>query len=204
MAKADAVKGWLTPAAAIALVGKAIGPDRAKTILYEHMRGGMIRTACKWISTEASGDVALGKPGPHFLKPESWAHLQNADFWETGFARFFIPAAQLEDAQTLRCFDVLLEPIGVRESVPAQMVKPEEGEPSSVSPTIERRGRLRKEFWDDLLIAIFKKIYDGDLKPKTQADIERAMLQWVTENGHELGDSAVRAPARKLFKALQE
>jgi hypothetical protein len=64
-------------------------------------------------------------------------------------------------------------------------------------------GRPRKEFWDDLLIAIFAQIYEGALTPKSQADLENAMLDWASAHGHQLGETSVKGPARKLFAAIR-
>ena len=46
-------------------------------------------------------------------------------------------------------------------------------------------------------------IFQGDLKPSNQADVERAMLAWAEHNGKPLAEATVRPKARRLFKALQ-
>ena len=47
-------------------------------------------------------------------------------------------------------------------------------------------------------------MYDGDLRPDRQADIEKAMLNWLAGLGHEVSESSVRVAARKRHKALTE
>jgi len=64
-------------------------------------------------------------------------------------------------------------------------------------------GRPPAAFWDDLWCAVWGDIYRGDFTPKRQADVERAMLDWASANGHELSESAVKARARRLFAELQ-
>ena len=49
-----------------------------------------------------------------------------------------------------------------------------------------------------------RQMYDGDLRPDRQADIEKAMLNWLAGLGHEVSESSVRVAARKLHKALTE
>jgi hypothetical protein len=44
----------------------------------------------------------------------------------------------------------------------------------------------------------------GDLKAKTQADIERAMKDWLAAHGLDVSDSSVRDRARKLWVRLGE
>lgn len=64
-------------------------------------------------------------------------------------------------------------------------------------------GRPPAAFADDLMCAIWGLIYQGDLKPKNQAEIERAMLDWALENDQELGATVARGKAQKVFNALK-
>jgi hypothetical protein len=115
-----------------------------------------------------------------------------------------------------RYYGVRFDPSGVQGLLPEQGLRLDRkvgttttSPPSSAEPSppakrpANKGGRPRKEFWDDLLIAIFKQIWDGDLQPQTQADIERAMLDWASDNGHQLSESSVKTPARKLFAATR-
>jgi hypothetical protein len=61
-------------------------------------------------------------------------------------------------------------------------------------------GRPPAVFWDNLWCAIFGKIFRGELIPDRQADVERAMLDWASANGHELSETAAKQRARKLFE----
>jgi hypothetical protein len=63
-------------------------------------------------------------------------------------------------------------------------------------------GRPPKSWWDDLWAEIGKQLYEGDLKPDRQTDIEKAMHDWITKNGHSAGETQVRERARKLFNTL--
>ena len=63
-------------------------------------------------------------------------------------------------------------------------------------------GRPPAPFADDLMCAIWGLIHQGDLKPKNQADIERAMLDWAVRNDHGLGLTAARGKARKVYATL--
>lgn len=64
-------------------------------------------------------------------------------------------------------------------------------------------GRPPAAFADDLMCAIWGLIYQGDLEPKNQAEIERAMLDWALANDHELGATVARGKAQKVFAALK-
>ena len=63
----------------------------------------------------------------------------------------------------------------------------------------DRRGRPSKAWWDDFWCAVWGQIYRGELIPSNQADLEKAMSDWIAANGHEASESTVRSVARKLF-----
>jgi hypothetical protein len=74
---------------------------------------------------------------------------------------------------------------------------------SSKANTPNKGGAPRKAFWDDLLIAMFLKIWSDNWAPKTQAEIQRAMLDWASDHDHQLSETSVRETAKKLFIALR-
>ena len=65
-------------------------------------------------------------------------------------------------------------------------------------------GRPAAAWWDDLWIEIARQLYVGDLHPKKQADIESAMVAWVSRFGRDVAVSTIRIRARKLWIALKE
>jgi hypothetical protein len=64
-------------------------------------------------------------------------------------------------------------------------------------------GRPPKAWWDDLWVEMCRQLYEGDLKPVRQADIEKAMHAWLNANDHEASEMTVRTRARKLFAAIK-
>jgi len=74
----------------------------------------------------------------------------------------------------------------------------------TVTPSIDRRGRLPAAWWDDLWIEICRALHEGDLKPKRQGDIEKAMHEWASMQGHSPATSTIRARARKLWDAISD
>ncbi|MEO6360323.1 MAG: hypothetical protein ABIO43_07110, partial [Sphingomicrobium sp.] len=63
-------------------------------------------------------------------------------------------------------------------------------------------GRPPAEFWDDMWAEIASALYVGDLNPKSQADIERAMASWIDLSGHSAADSTIRRRARRLWDRI--
>jgi hypothetical protein len=47
-----------------------------------------------------------------------------------------------------------------------------------------------------------RALYVGDLKPQRQADIEKAMNDWIASKGESAAVSTVRNRARKLWQML--
>lgn len=64
-------------------------------------------------------------------------------------------------------------------------------------------GRPLARHWDDMWAAIAVMLYVGDLKPRTQADIESAMKDWFARHDLEVGDTPVRDRARSLWRQLE-
>lgn len=73
---------------------------------------------------------------------------------------------------------------------------------SAAAPLPKKGGRPPAEFWDDMWAAIAASLYSGDLKPRSQADVERAMATWIEANDHSAADSTVRGRARRLWDRI--
>ena len=106
------------------------------------------------------------------------------------------------ESPTGQCRIVLLAVYMSRDGLEAAFPPPYE--PDKATERKNKGGRPLADFWDSLWCAVCGSIYRGDLHPKRQADIERWMLQWASDHGHEVGESTVRPRARKLFEALNE
>lgn len=66
-----------------------------------------------------------------------------------------------------------------------------------------RGGKPLAAHWDDMWASIAIQLYTGDLQPKTQADVERAMQGWFVDSDLEIGDTALRDRARKLWQKYE-
>jgi hypothetical protein len=64
-------------------------------------------------------------------------------------------------------------------------------------------GRPPKEWWDDLWCAMWGEVYRGDFKPKSQADIERAMMDWVLARDESVSESTLKPLARRMLTELE-
>jgi hypothetical protein len=65
-------------------------------------------------------------------------------------------------------------------------------------------GKPLAEHWDEMWASIAVALYTGDLQPKSQAEIERAMMEWLGDHDLEVGETAVRGRARQLWLKWKE
>ena len=60
------------------------------------------------------------------------------------------------------------------------------------------------EHWDAMWADIAVKLWLGDLQPKSQADVKRAMFDWFNAKEIAIGDTAVTQRARQLWQKIKE
>lgn len=65
-------------------------------------------------------------------------------------------------------------------------------------------GKPLAKHWDAMWAAVAAQLYNGDLTPKTQADIERAMFDWFGAEDIEVGETSVRNRARVLWQNIEQ
>lgn len=75
--------------------------------------------------------------------------------------------------------------------------------PTTSAESKNRGGKPLAKHWDEMWSSIAVQLYVGDLQPKTQADIERAMTGWFVDNSLDVGESTIRDRARQLWRKLQ-
>jgi hypothetical protein len=79
------------------------------------------------------------------------------------------------------------------------MIPPAAHAPPAAKPS--RRGPA--DHWEDLIIDACFRYFRGDLQPKKQADVERAMQQWLGEHELDPAESTIRERAKKVWLAIE-
>lgn len=64
-------------------------------------------------------------------------------------------------------------------------------------------GKPLAAHWDAMWSHIAVQLWTGDLNPKSQADIKRAMFDWFNANSIDVGDTGVTDRARQLWLAIE-
>ena len=203
---AEDISGWLTPRRALEILGTVFESDAiANRELLERLRGGMVRTVCHYTTV----DGQRLKPGVlNQLGSEDWDKIySNNEVWITGThsGSVYRSGDAYQTAKPIRFFDVRFNPDDINAIVEPhqahQKPVPTSVVPSDMVATPNKGGAPRKEWWDDFWIAICGQIWEGDLKPSSQADLERVMLDWASKHGHGMSETTAKVAARKLFRA---
>ena len=74
---------------------------------------------------------------------------------------------------------------------------------STAQPKKNAGGKPLARHWDEMWAEIAVRLWTGDLKPKSQADVKRAMLDWLSAHHIDAGDSTVVPRARRLWQNIQ-
>lgn len=67
---------------------------------------------------------------------------------------------------------------------------------------ISKRGRWPVVDWEAVMIELARALFVGDLQPKGQADIERAIADYLMDGDKMPSESTIREHARPLWRAI--
>jgi hypothetical protein len=208
-ANAAEYRAWLAPRGALELL-KHLTIQQAKLALYDRLRFGHIRSmARQWNYKNETGEF-------YPITAQAWVDAEHgilvSDFWSTGQITISIrerSPAYGSQTFTLALFGVRFDPTGVRAllppgtaSTPNTVQSDHAGAPSTSRLSANKGGRPPKGWWEDLWIEIVRQVFNGELQPKRQADIEKAMTDWVSGQGQEVSERTIRGPARKLWHVV--
>jgi hypothetical protein len=219
----EGFRGWLPVVQAINLV--ASGTQDQSAAQYELLR----RLSAGLTVARAEGAVASvqGKEtnlGQYWRVPvEIWKDLSGVEYiralplWNANGVEVGISTGSgpYRNITAFKFFSIRLDPVAVKKAIPQRidtLPRPTSLPPSDPQPEIakvaNRAGRLSKVFWEDMIIdAMTAMFFDGDLQPKSGADVQRWMDNWlcqkVAEPDHP-GNTALKERAAKVFAAWQK
>lgn len=198
-------ENWLAPSEALRLLKPLGSPIVTADAVLGRLGAGLIRS-------RAETRVAY-KYGSQFevvsqidLEPGLWfSSNKNAgsSFWQTSDTPFSIMVSKTE---------VIYQAFGIRFwkpdvlrmlPSPALTVPSDAPQPTAVEHVVPKGGRPPKPHWEPLLIEMARQLYAGELQPRTQAEVQRAMHDWLTNQGHTAGETQVKGRARLLWEAIR-
>jgi hypothetical protein len=215
---ADEFEDWLPPAKLLGKLGQHFDYSWIIPEVLAWLETGQIAAAAElFVLGNALGDRKAVRAR---IKERFWRYVFVPSpphvFWRTG--RIDLDAdldALQEGVMRLTFTGVRFDPIGAgrvakalgRELPHANSPRHEGSLATTGDMPVEspqrRGGRPPKEWWDDLWCAIWGQVYRGDLQPKSQADIERAMLKWVEAREERVSESTLKPLARKMYVEMQ-
>jgi hypothetical protein len=176
-------------------------PASAGGILMDHCRLGFVSSRAV-LAQQANG----GRPNDWSAEEREWDIPQwfwenftgtesSSQDWERGL---FAGKGSAPDGW---CWITLTGVYFLAESL--NVLLPTRADASAAeAPAPNPGGRPRKEWWDDLWCGVWGEVHRGELIPKTQADLERAMLAWAENRGESVSESTVKPLARKMFAEM--
>jgi hypothetical protein len=213
----DDIADWYTPMEACAYASLCLGWDGASKAVWQLLAGGMIQAVASSSSRAIKDRGPITNDKPSIIPKRIWTDFSESgsDLWNGGYARFWVSKGD-EHGTVYRYFGIKFDPADVKSNLPpprpdlvAQAAGTAAPAPAQnriatsapVAEPVNKGGRPRKEWWDDFWIEVCRQIWIGDLQPKTQADLERAMIEWVENHrSGEVGETTIKAAAKKLFK----
>jgi hypothetical protein len=207
--KPETFASWWTPLQAAAYAVDCVGKDSAGDAIWQLLVAGMIQAVATSSSITPEDRSPITNNSPSEIPKSRWQRFSQtgSDLWNGGYARFWIPKGWNGRNASYRAFGIKLNPDDIRANLPAPnpelfFPKRKPALEPPITATANKGGAPRKDWWDDFWIEICRQIYDNELKPKTQADLEKAMFEWVENHrGGTVGETTIKAAARKLFKA---
>jgi hypothetical protein len=193
---------WISAAAALALLKSTLGEYTATLTIAERAHDEIIRSRAARLVVKQPDKKALVDQDCEVPSLFWWArgHAALKQNWAAGDFETWVG-----ETTHLRAYGVTFLRSDIMQIIPADL--PVEPSPALETPgaqaTSGKGGRPKADWWEDLWIEICRQLYGGELIPKTQADIERAMHQWINDHGHTAGDTTVRDRASKLWRAIR-
>ncbi|HEU0099029.1 MAG TPA: hypothetical protein VFQ67_09665 [Allosphingosinicella sp.] len=182
--------------------------DEAARTLFRYARVGAIKASARFIRTEdEDGEAAVETD--RLLQIDDWRGIDEPTL--PALASGNLTGSYRDN---LRRSTVEVEIIGLRFDADgvdqiASTISATEAFAAEGRAVAKGVGRPRAEWWDDLLIEIFRRLWEENWTPRTQAELVEAMHDWLGRNPgddpekpREAGDTALKARAKKLFDVL--
>lgn len=180
---------WISAANAVQLVAVGSTEEEARRAICSRAYSRLLDVKAVRLVTPA--DVTDKVNVPFFL----WWRGAGARFHENWKVGDF--EATIRGRHRYRAFGVSFSRAGIEAMIGSDTTR-------TAPPVLPHHpgGRPTAAWWDDLWVEIARQLWVGDLKPTRQSDIEKAMMEWLSQQGHDPATSTIRTRARKLWLAI--
>jgi len=181
---------WISARAALALLGT--NHQLAARSICTRAHAGLIKARCARFIRGSQVSDSVDVPAEFWWAEGEAALKQN---WMAGDFETWI-----DRSVRLEAFGVTFRRSDLEKLLPGRVLE-------NVSAPVSKKtvgGRPKSAWSDDLWVEMCRQLYVGDLQPKRQADITKAMATWLSARGEDVADSTVKERARKLWAAIEK
>jgi hypothetical protein len=206
--KMESKEGWVSAGEAARLLKSSLGSEMtAQMSLCKRAHAGLVRSHAQRLTIAGAPRDNVELP-TFFWWAEGHAALRQN--WRTGDFDTWVKGDNLPRELRQSASEIHFEAFGVsflradvEKLIPRDAV-PRPSPPASSHVTAQPPGgRPPADWWEDCLIDLCFNHFRGDLQPKTQAEIVRAMQDWIETRGYDAADSTIKIRARKLMDAIR-
>jgi hypothetical protein len=190
--KVESREEWISAAAAAQLLTPVFkGRYSAQMRICARAHAGLVRARAEHFKLDKRSENDFDIPKAFWWSEGHEALKQN---WEAGDLDTWI------EEKHLRAFGVKFLRTDIEKLIP----KP----PPVIEPTAMNAapgGRPRADWWEDLWVEMCRQIYDGGElnQAKTQADVERVMLDFLAKSNVSPAETTIRPRAKKLWNVIK-
>ena len=203
---AEELATWTPMVRAVRQIETVLDPYTTINALLRRLIGGQLRSGAE------SHTFDQEKGGIIEIAPARWSmhHSFENDVWRTGILVILLDTegyGYRRPYHHLTYYDVRFEPSGLAKMMVAFDIAPPP--PAPPAPTTEQamgsKGGRRATWWRALvLIELAGQLYEGDLKPKKLADLEKAASDWLARQGEYPGEHTVRNVVTPLWERISK
>lgn len=110
------------------------------------------------------------------------------------------------------CFGIRFDPAGVRQLLSDAGISSDREKAvlaplgsTEPLPVKHAGGRPSKPYWEDAIVEMFDQLFYGTLTPVSQADIETAMKNWISEKYDDHpSEASIRERAKKVWRVQRK
>lgn len=171
---------------------------------WEHLKVALAR------GLEEGGES--GKPLPRFAAPSLFRRekaVRNFPRSEMAAWRWrenqfeFAISMERQAEQRFVAREIIVTPAITHWTPPALFRQLEASTPVAGRSPTPTGGRPPTCDWVAAALAMSGRFYLGELKPKTIADVVRALQEWASESGIDLADATAKPHAKRIFDAFR-
>lgn len=193
----EQMEEWLRASATLDLLKQTMNRAEAIRTICSRANDGLARARAERFIREHRSD-SHSADNVEIPKEFWWAHGEAAldQNWSTGDFETWI-----DQTIHLRAYGVSFLRSDIEKMVPQNAIPSHPPPPAQSSNSFG--GRPPATWWEDCLIDMCFKYYNGSLAHETQADIIRAMQDWIMDKGFNVTESTIKVRAKKLMAAIK-